>query len=136
MLYVSVADASPQQVEKAVTSEKHWYSSDDGILYLELLLQYFQGVGIAPDMSRDTGTQDMQFGLRGGYCLDFPANFPRVMPTIRAPDGSRYDLDHGSNRDEDVCQTVVRTVVKFLRNPPLLSGRRGRRTGGRRGYNY
>jgi hypothetical protein len=124
------------QVEEAVTSGEQWYSSDDGMVYLQLLFQYFQEEGIAPDMSRDTGTQDMQFGFSGGYCLDFPANFPREMPTIRAPDGSRYELSRGSNRDEDVCQTVVRTVVEFLQNPPQPSSRGGRRTGGGRGYNH
>jgi hypothetical protein len=112
------------QVEEAVTSGEQWYSSDDGMVYLQLLFQYFQEAGIAPDMSRDTGTQDMQFGLRGGYCLDFPANFPREMPTIRAPDGSEYELNRRSNRDEDVCRVVVNTVTNFLQNPQQRDGRR------------
>jgi hypothetical protein len=53
------------------------------------------------------------------------------MPTIRAPDGSRYELSRGSNRDEDVCQMVVRTAVKFFRNLPQPS-----RRGGPRGRRY
>ena len=100
--------------------------------HLLLLFQYFQQAGFAIGMFRDTGTQDMQFGFSGGYCLDFPANFPREMPTIRAPDGSRYELSRGSNRDDDVCQTVVRTAVEFLRNLPQPSNRRGLRTYGAR----
>ena len=121
------------QVEEAVTSEKQWYLSYEGMDRLLLLFQYFQQAGFAIGMFRDTGTQDMQFGFSGGYCLDFPANFPREMPTIRAPDGLRYELSRGSNRDEDVCGTVVPTVVEFLRNPPQPSRRGGPRG---RGYRY
>ena len=125
------------RVEEAVTSDEQWYATGEGMERLQLLFQYFQGAGITPDMSRDTVTQDMQFGLSGGYCLDFPANFPRKMPTIRAADGSWYDLKHVSNHDEDVCGTVVQKVVDFLRNPQQSSRRGGRRTsGGRGGSNY
>jgi hypothetical protein len=137
MLYVSVPDASPQLVEKAPTSKKQWYSGDERMESLQLLFQYFQQAGIAPDVSKIALTQDIQFGLSGGYCLDVPPNFPSEMPTIRAPDGSEYELNRRSKRDKDVCGTVVRTVVDFLRNPPQSSRRVGRRTsGGRGGSNY
>jgi hypothetical protein len=119
------------QVEEAVTSEEQWYSSDEGMVHLQLLFQYFQVAGITPEMSRDTNTQDMQFGFSGGYCLDFPANFPKRMPTIHAPDGNMYDVSLGSSHGEDVCQALVNAVTKFLRNPRQPSnhgyGRAGRR---------
>ncbi|CAB3993023.1 Hypothetical predicted protein [Paramuricea clavata] len=125
------------QVEEAVTSDKQWYATGEGMEFLQLLFQYFQGADITPDMSRDTVTQDMQFGLSGGYCLDFPANFPKKMPTLRAADGSRHEFKRRSNSDEDVCKTVVQAVVDFLRNPPQSSRYGGRHTsGGRGGNNY
>ena len=125
------------QVEEAVTSDEQWYATGEGMELLQLLFQYFQGAGITPDMSRDTVTQDMQFGLSGGYCLDFPANFPKKMPTLRAADGSSREFKRRSNSDEDVCKTVVQAVVDFLRNPPQSSRYGGRHTsGGRGGNNY
>jgi hypothetical protein len=69
MLYVSVPDASQQQVEEAVTSEKQWYLSYEGMDRLLLLFQYFQQAGFAIGMFRDTGTQDMQFGFSGAWPL-------------------------------------------------------------------
>ena len=119
------------QVEEAVTSEVQWYSSEEGMEHLQLLFQYFQSAGITPEMSRDTNTQDMQFGFSGGYCLDFPANFPKRMPTIHAPDGNMYEVSRGSSHGEDVCQNLVNTVTKFLRNPRQPSNH-GYGHGGRR----
>ena len=101
------------QVEEAVTGDNQWYSSDEGMMHLQLLFQYFQEAGITPDMSRDTVTQDMQFGLSGGYILDFPANFPRKMPIFHAPDGRKSELKLKGNGD--VCRMVVQKVVDFLR---------------------
>ena len=117
------------QVEEAVTSEEQWYSSDEGMVHLQLLFQYFQKAGITPEMSRDTVTQDMQFGFTGGYSLDFPANFPKKMPKLQAPSGQLYTITRNSNHD-DVCAAVVGTVVEFLQN-----GQSSRR-GGRGGKNY
>ena len=111
------------QVEEAVTSDRQWYSSDEGMTHLQLLFQYFQGAGITPEMSRDTVTQDIQFGLSGGYILDFPANFPRKMPTFLAPDGGRFQMERKSG--SDVCRMVVQTVVDFL------SQQSSRRRGGK-----
>ena len=100
------------QVEEAVTSERQWYSSEEGMMHLQLLFQYFQEAGITPDMSRDTVTQDMQFGLNGGYILDFPANFPKKMPTFHAPDGRKSELKLKGNGE--VCRMVVQRIVDFL----------------------
>ena len=119
------------QVEEAVTSEEQWYSSDEGMVHLQLLFQYFQGAGITPEMSRDTITQDMQFGFSGGYYLDFPANFPKKMPTIHAPDGRKRQLKCSSG--DDVCRMVVDSVVDIFRNLQQSSRRGG---GGRGGSQY
>jgi hypothetical protein len=108
------------QVEEAVTSDRQWYSSEEGMTHLQLLFQYFQGEGITPEMSRDTTTQDMQFGLGNGYILDFPANFPRRMPVMFTPDGKTYEFKRESGGD--VCRMVVDTVVDFFQQQ---SSRRG-----------
>ena len=100
------------QVEEAVTSDRQWYSSEGGMTHLQLLFQYFQGAGITPDMSRDTVTQDMQFGLSGGYVIDFPANFPQKMPTFHAPNGRKFLMKRASGGD--VCKVVVDAVVDFF----------------------
>ena len=113
------------QVEEAVTSEEQWYSSDEGMVHLQRLFQYFQEAGITPEMSRDTATQDMQFGFTGGYSLDFPPNFPKKMPTLQAANGRFYEITRNSNHD--VCATVVGTVVEILQN--AQSSRRGGRGG-------
>jgi hypothetical protein len=102
------------QVEEAVTSDEQWYSTDEGMKNLQLLFKYFEDVGIKPEMSRDTVTQDIQFGLSGGYILDFPANFPHKMPTFHAPNGGKYQIKRKSG--EDACRKVVDAVVDFLRN--------------------
>ena len=65
-------------------------------------------------MSRDTVTQDMQFGFSGGYSLDFPSNFPKEMPTLQAADGRTYRMTRNFSRDKDVCAAVVEPVVEFL----------------------
>ena len=114
------------QVEEAVTSETQWYATEDGMEKLQLLFQYFRQVGITPEMSRDTATQDMQFGFSGGYSLNFPANFPREMPEIWAPSGQRFEI---KRQYEDVCADVVQQVAQFLKHPP--SSRSGGRRGGR-----
>ena len=111
------------QVEEAVTSDRQWYSSEEGMTHLQLLFQYFQGAGITPDMSRDTVTQDIQFGLSGGYVLDFPANFPQKFPTFHAPDGKKFQMKRASGGD--VCKVVVDSVVEFFAQQS--SSRRGGR---------
>ena len=71
----------------------------------------------------------MQFGLSGGYRLDFPSNFPKKMPTLRTPNGQSYVITRTSHDgdDDDVCAAVVGTVAEFLRNlPPSRRGPRGR----------
>ena len=118
-----------------MTTNEQWYSSDEGMVHLQLLFQYFQAAGITPEMSRDSITQNTQFGFSGGYYLDFPANFPKRMPTIHTPDGKMYEVNRGSSYDEDVCQNLVNTVTKFLRNP-RQSPNHGYGRGGRRYYRY
>lgn len=112
------------QVEEAVTSQTQWYATEDGMQKLQLLFQYFQRAGIPAEMSRDTATQDMQFGFSGGYSLNFPANFPREMPEIWAPSGQRFETKH---QREDVCADVVQQVAEFLRPSSRSGGRRGGR---------
>ena len=115
------------QVEEAVTSETQWYATEDGMQQLQLLFQCFRGAGIEPEMSRDTVTQDLQFGFSGGYSLDFPSNFPKEMPTFQAADGRTYRMNRNFSRDKDVCEAVVESVVGFLQN--AQSSRRGARGG-------
>ena len=113
------------EVEEAKTREEQWYSTDEGMQLLQLLFQYFQEASITPDMSRDTITQDMQFGLGGGYSLDFPANFPKEMPEIHTPDRGKCVLKNVKvTPGEDVCAAVVRAVVDFIQKQQS-SGRRG-----------
>ena len=114
------------QVEEAVTSDEQWYSTDDGMKMLQLLFQYFQEEGVAPEMSRDTNTQDMQFGLGDGYTLDFPANFPTKMPIMYMADGTRCTMRRQT--EGDVCRAVVDAVTEFLRKQQ--SSRDSRRRGG------
>ena len=87
-------------------------------LRLELLKVYFQQSGIEYETSTKAFTQEMQFTLSGGYTLEFPGNFPKEMPVVCAPGGSRYDDEFypGVCFDEAACKAVVNKVTEFLQN--------------------
>lgn len=95
------------------------------MVYLQLLLRHFWEADITPEMSRNKATRNMQFVFSGDNCLDFPANFPKKMPTFRAVGGQIYEIGRASNR-EDVCKLVVKTVVGCLRTLSRSSRRGGR----------
>ena len=106
---------------KSAKNKEQWYSSEVGKLHLELLKLYFQLNGYEFETSIIGHTQEIEFTLKSGYCLSFPANFPKEMPLIRYPDGTWHDEFHPNfyvEFEEGGCKAVVHKVIEFLQNHP------------------
>ena len=114
----SLIENFPSRVEvrDPETRKEQWYSGEEGVNLLQSLVQYMNSASIQVDMSRDATTHNLQFNLNGGYCLDFPLNFPKQAPVLWDSRGNRVGLDYHYKSDMDICRTVVNGVRSCLQH--------------------
>lgn len=103
------------QVRDPETKKEQWYSSEDGTQLLQTLVQYLNSASIQVEMSRDATTHNIQFNLDGGYCLDFPVDFPRCMPGFYDPRGDQIRVRYQRGQDDDVCRMIVDAVRPYCK---------------------
>ena len=109
------------EVRDPETKKEQWYSSEEGVNLLQSLVQYMNSASIQVDMSRDATSHNLQFNLNGGYCLDFPPNFPKQAPVLWDSRGNQMRVDGHYRNGGDICRTVVDAVRSCLQRG---SGRR------------
>ena len=98
------------EVRDPETKEEQWYSNETGVALLQSMVEALKSSSIEVDMSRDASTHNIQFNLSGGYCLDFPANFPKLMPLLFDSRGQKIHVKYNYNEAAGYCNMVASAV--------------------------
>lgn len=87
----------------AVQPVRQWYESERGQSLLKQIVDRFEAVGLAANISRDTNSHDLHLEIKSSISFHFPADFPeRGVSLSWVNDSSRFP-----RYSEGICQVIL-----------------------------